>query len=474
MQESLHLAKILGDLHAKWQPHPTQALVGRALFYQLVLYVFLECGRKWGKSEILAYILWRFALSRPNAACYYIGPYQTQMKEIIWANKRLQNFGPSQYIEDINNTELRLKIINGSFIKVDGSDNYEAYRGITPDIIIYDEFKDFRPEFHLAMAPNLAPKKAPLIIAGTPPEGDNSQYARLADEIAANPKGAHFNFPTWMNPHIDRDWLKTEKESLYRRGEGYVWEREYAAKRVKGGPNAVFPMFDAAIHVVDHDVLIKRIWKDRKKMQWFVTADPGNATCFAVLFSAVNIYTKEIYHLDELYVTVQAETSTSRIIPAIARVKVDLFPDFEALQTEWQQTMDEAATWFQTEAMNSFDEYFAPTAKAQNKKEDGLSFIKDQLLKGKMFLSTRCKKLKWEVENYIADKKGQIPKGNDHLIDCARYTNAAAGLSLKSESEPRQVPQEDRPRAFTIEQDLRSSDRDDDELVFNDPYLEDL
>ena len=275
-----------------------------------------------------------------------------------------------------------------------------------------------------------------------------------------------------MNPHISRDWLTNKKAELYRRGEGYIWEREYAAKRVRGGPNAVFPMFDAAIHVVDHDTLIRTLWRDRKKLAWLVTADPGNATCFAVLFSAVNVYTKQIYHLDEIYVTTQADTSTSRIIPEIRRIRSELFPDSEACKVEWQQQMDEAAAWFQTEALGSFDEYFAPTSKAQSKKDEGLSFIKDQLLSKKVTVSNRCNKLKWEVENYIADSSGKIPKRNDHLIDCWRYTNAAAGLSLAADAEPREAPVDDRPRAYSIEQDLRSHQEDDD-LIFRDPYFED-
>jgi len=474
MQSSLHLAKIIKDLHDLWQPHASQGLVGNAIFYAGKSKIFLECGRKWGKSEILAYILWRFALTKPGAACYYIGPYQKQMKEIIWANKRLQGFGPQGYLDGPpNDTEMRLKFKNGSFIKVDGSDNYEAYRGITPDIMIYDEFKDFRPEFHIAMDPNLAPKKAPLVIAGTAPKGGSkSQYFVMADEFAVNPDGAHFNFPSWYNPSLDRTWLKNKKEELYRRGEGYTWEVEYAAKRVTGGPMSIFPMFNKTYHVVPHDTLISSLYKDRKKLAWHVTADPGNATCFAVLFSVVNVYTQQIYHLDEMYVTVQADSSTSRIVPEIRRIKLDLFSDSEACGRVWDQSSDEAATWFQVEALSSFDEFFAPTNKAQNKKEEGLSLIKDQLLTQKVAISSRCKMLEWELDNYIADSKGQVPKRDDHLIDCWRYVNAAAGLHLDDEGEPGEAAAEDRPRAHSISEDLRSM-REDLDIVFNDPLFED-
>src|SRR5690606_29797458 len=175
---------------------------------------------------------------------YYIAPFMKQAREIIWASRRLQAFGPKEYLAgEPNNTEMRVNFLNGSFIKVDGSENYEAYRGITPDIIIYDEFKDFRPEFHVAMEPNLASKQAPLVIAGTPPEVEG-QYTVIADQIKDDPDGAWFNWPTWANPHIAKEWLRKKRTQLYARGEGTIWEREYAAKRVYGGPNSIFPMFD--------------------------------------------------------------------------------------------------------------------------------------------------------------------------------------------------------------------------------------
>ena len=35
--------------------------------------MFISCGRKWGKTELVAYILWRHALLNPGSSCYYIG-----------------------------------------------------------------------------------------------------------------------------------------------------------------------------------------------------------------------------------------------------------------------------------------------------------------------------------------------------------------------------------------------------------------
>ena len=161
-------------LHGRWTPHTGQIQVGKALFTDNCKQIFVQCGRKWGKTDLIEYILWRWAQLNPGSSCYYISPFFKQSKEIIWANQRIQNFGPREWLnpgdKGINNSELRLKFRNGSFIKLDGADNFDAHRGTEPHILVYEEFKDHNPKFHEAMDPNLAPHDAPLVVIGTPPE----------------------------------------------------------------------------------------------------------------------------------------------------------------------------------------------------------------------------------------------------------------------------------------------------------------
>lgn len=445
---------MLADLESAWTPHASQAAVLDAIFVDNKDIVFIEDGRKWGKSELIAYVLWRWALTRPGAY-YYLGPLQTQVKEIIWEPGRLQGIGPKKYIRKIDESELRIHFINDSFIKVDGSDNYQKYRGINPHGVVLDEFKDFRPEFWPVMDPNRSSFNAQAVFAGTPPEIYSDQWEKISEECKRSSDKAYFNFPTWANPHISREWLRKKKEELYARGEGVVWEREYGARRIYGGPGAIFPMFDRNVHMLSHDEIISRIEKDRHKMQWYVTCDPGTTTVFAVLISAVNPFTKEVFHLDEIYLTEHGETSCSVVIPKIQAIRQELFPGWDDEEDVfWTQTYDEAAAWFGLEAVSSFGESFVPTHKATNKKDSGISLIKDQMMRKKFWVSDRCQKLAWEIEQYIKNAQGKVPKENDHLIDCARYTNAAAGLSLTDEPEVVNQKHKDR-RGFTIEEDLK-------------------
>jgi len=119
--------------------------------------IFFPCGRKFGKSELSGYILWRHALLNPGAVCYYIAPENTHGRKIMWDGQRLQRFlgkDSKKYIEKVSNLEMKITFKNGAIIQIVGSENYAAANGLTPHIAVYDEFKAFHNRFHTEFDPN--------------------------------------------------------------------------------------------------------------------------------------------------------------------------------------------------------------------------------------------------------------------------------------------------------------------------------
>ena len=446
---------MIEDLDKVWTPHSGQIPVGKAIFEQLFHSVFVRCGRKWGKTEIAIYILWRIAKTYPGVPCYYIAPLQTQAREIVWSDPRVKNFGPAEWLlpgsQGINETEMRLRMTNGSFIKIDGSDNYNKYRGPRYKVCIYEEFKDHRPEFRKAMNPNASVLEGINVYVGSPPESE-CDYNTIDEEHQNDADKFHYHAPTWQNPHISRKWLQDEKTGLYKRGEGDVWEREYAALFVSGGSSKIFPMLNKSI-VKPHDEVMKLVHRDRKKLHWFVWSDPAGASCFAVLFVAINPYSKQVYVLDEIYEKDQGEMTVARIGRRIIQTRNELYER----ETNWTMGYDEAETWFLNEWIDNFpdEEGLQSSHKAANDKLVGLSLIKDILLKNLMVISSRCNKFYWELDHYIKDKKGKVPKKDDHLIDDFRYILASEGYSLKDEFEYIEQQDEDW-RGSRIEDDFPS------------------
>lgn len=232
-----------------------------------------------------------------------------------------------------------------------------------------------------------------------------------------NPLKAYFHFTSFDNETISKEWLEAKRLEYYTMGEGHSWEREYMARFVRGGKDAILPML-TEFHFQPHDLIISRIKRDRHHMIWQTVADPGTTTVFACLFTAYDEKNRILYLLDEVYEESMSNTSTGKIIPVVKAKRLDLSP-----KTEWQNTYDEAAAWFLAEVMDQFpEENWSPTQKHLNKPEDQLSKLKDMLLKNRVVISDRCKKWRYEAYNFIRDSSGRMPRKQVHLMDCTRYT----------------------------------------------------
>lgn len=383
-------------------------------------------------TELIGYVLWKHALENPGSACYYVCTQNTHAREIIWRGGRIQRYmgaDTAKYIDGITNQDMTIRLKNGSFIRCIGSDNYMIANGLTPSIAVYDEFKGFNPRWHTEFAPNRAAKAAPLVIIGTKPRAGNvnmDQYNEILEYMRNDPNSYVADRSTFDNPinHLPEQKKVIDQEiaQLRARGEEDVVQLEYFSKVIPGGKQAIFPMFRRDTHIHEHSTLLREIEKDRKRLQWCLIADPGNTTCFALLFAAFNEYTGKLYLLDEMYVTNQNETSVGQIVPKAKLKAMELYPNSD-INDDWMKACDDAAVWFQTEALSRYGVYFSPAEKFRGTKEDGLSLIKDQLIHNLVKISDKCVNLADEMEKYAKDLNGKIPKKHDHLIDCFRYLN---------------------------------------------------
>lgn len=363
----------------------------------------------------------------------------------MWENGRLTNFlkkFAGKYIEKISETDNRITFKNGSFIKIDGSENYEAYRGINPHFIVYDEFKDFHAKFHEGMEPNLATHEAPIFIFGTPPNSEDHMFCRVEDGIRVDEEGESFIMPTETNPHISKKWLKNMENVLVARGEWHVWMREYMAQIVPSGALNIFPMFKApkigmdgklseyTDHVRPHEELMEEVRRHPKDYTYHAIFDPASTSCFAVLFAAVHKRTKRVLCLKEIYEKDKGKMSAKLIYPRSKAIEYEIMPRMDY----WREVYDYAAAWFANEVQNEYRDDpryngMIPCVKDLSNKEVRLSSIKDFIREGLFVVSGEgCPKLIWEMRNYATDEDGRIPKKNDHLIDDVRYLFNDAGL----------------------------------------------
>lgn len=411
-----------------------------------VLTLFLACGRKFGKTEAVCYILWKHALENPGSACYYVAPQKDHARKLIWDNRRIQNFlfeDTKKYIKNVENDTMTVRLQNGSFIQLLGSDNYAIANGLTPSIAVYDEMKHFRSLFHTEFAPNRAALGAKLVIIGTKPRPENRnfrQYNALLKFYQGDERGKLVTKTTFDNPinHMpdQKAAIQLEIDQLRQDDQEDVVQLEFYSKVIPGGKRAIFPMLDAKRHRISNYKMQDIVEKERSQLDFYCIADPGTTKVFGVLFLAYNRWTKKVYILDEIYEEQQKKCSTMYIYPRIEAIckqwnyTPDVLSDVWDIHDDWFLGYDEAGAWFANEVASVYDVAFVATQKHLKSKEEGISLIRDQLNFDMALINEKCEKTWLDMESYARKDNGDIPKEHDHTIDDWRYANSFNGYDI--------------------------------------------
>lgn len=439
----------LSGLHSKWMPHAGQVPMGKALFYDDCKDIFGKCGRNWGKTEEIAYFGWRYAKENPGTENYIFEPQQKQAREILWSGNRIQTFGPQEWIQAINKTEMRITFKNGSFLKIDGSENYESYRGVKPKgLSVYDEVKDMRKEFFDAYEPNRAAFNTPAVWIGTPPEFP-CHYDDIEATIRRDSEARFFWGPSWANPHISLAFILKKFRQYRDSGDIETWLREYAALSIRGGSKHIFPQWLRYTPKTSDEV-----WSlvSPRHCTLVVSFDPSTMNRFGVLFCLYNELTKKLYLIDEILETKMADMTARKIFertePMIKAIMKRGVKDIR-----W--VYDEAAAWFRNELNDvpGCNWSLEPTQKASNTSESGISIIRTLFDLKMIEVSKDLVHFKSDFDGYIKDDKGRLPLKLDEFPDLLRYTVHACGYDLK-ELEEKIIDPDDMVRAVSMEQDI--------------------
>ena len=184
--------------------------------------------RRWGKSVYAITELLRKALEiqteRSDGRFMYLAPYYRQAKQVAWDYL-------CYYTRDIpgtkiNQSELRVDLINGSRIRLAGAgDDPDALRGIFLDGIVLDEYADMSPRVWSEICrPALVDRKGWAIFIGTP-------------------KGKNHFWQLYENAEKDKEWTRY----LFKASEtGVVAPEELVAARKEMGEDEFQQEFECS------------------------------------------------------------------------------------------------------------------------------------------------------------------------------------------------------------------------------------
>ena len=148
-----------------YQPHKYQQEVHN----NLRRFSVLVCHRRFGKTYLSINSLINAAISftGTEGRFGYVAPFLKQAKQVSW--DYLKRFALTIPGTRANESELSIDFPNGSRVRLYGSDNYEAIRGLYFDGIVLDEVSDMRPAtWPEVVRPALADRKGWCLFIGTP------------------------------------------------------------------------------------------------------------------------------------------------------------------------------------------------------------------------------------------------------------------------------------------------------------------
>ena len=131
---------------------------------------------------------------------YYMAPYYNQVRQIIWegfdgSGRRFLDYIPSELIQSQTKLDMRIDLVNGSQIKLQGSDNIDRIVGTNPRGIVFTEFSLHKPAAWEYLRPILAENGGWAIFNGTP-RGLNHFYDLYTKATAD---------PGWYTQYLTRD-----------------------------------------------------------------------------------------------------------------------------------------------------------------------------------------------------------------------------------------------------------------------------
>lgn len=145
-----------------------------------------RCGKT--LATIMDLITRALATTKPHAQYAYIAPFYAQAKAVAW--NYLKRYAEPVLSEAPKETELSVKLINGSQIRLFGADNDTALRGMYLDGVVLDEAGDMRPSvWQEVVRPMLSDRSGWAVFIGTP-RGRN--YFQEIHEVAGRD-------PDWLS-----------------------------------------------------------------------------------------------------------------------------------------------------------------------------------------------------------------------------------------------------------------------------------
>lgn len=167
------------EVKSDYCPRPWQARFEKAIGNRNR--AFLLWARRHGKDIACWNYLILKAIQK-RGSYYYLYPRQNQARKAIWegmtsSGKRFLEYIPREILaKDPNNSEMQIVLINGSIIRILGSDNHDALRSSNPIGVVLSEYAFHHPTTWTGVVEPILQENKGWALFNTTPFGRNHAY----------------------------------------------------------------------------------------------------------------------------------------------------------------------------------------------------------------------------------------------------------------------------------------------------------
>ena len=203
-----------------WEPHPGQReFMGFPSKTKIA-----ACGRRWGKTEAVAYDMAYAFLTNENYSQMIVSPTYEQSRLIFSTVEYL--LGNMKDIEIKKTPYPFIKLGNRLITARTGDSDGRGLRGFKAHRIAVDEAAFVKGNvIYEVISPMLADCDGELILISTP-FGKNHFYDFYRKGIEKNGEFASFSYKSADNPYISREYIERQRENLSE----LSFQTEYEAK----------------------------------------------------------------------------------------------------------------------------------------------------------------------------------------------------------------------------------------------------
>lgn len=381
-------------------------------------YIIVNCGRRAGKTTVVAWKLLYEAIQKDKQILWYVAPTYKQAKQILW--EMLVDMIPKAAIEKRNETELKIVLKNKSRIEVKGADNVDSLRGVRIDFCVFDEaaFIDKWDQVWKVMRPTLVDSKASCMFISTP-NGFNHfrelAYNQLPDGSSVFKEDDHsyHHYTSYDNPFLDRAEIDTMKSEMDE--DSFEQEVMGEFRKLSG---LIYKEFNREIHMVD-------IPFEEFNNNWSYTRsiDFGFGHKTALSYFAISPDQKRVYLYDGLYISGYTESQIAEVIKTKDMGRYIIYP-----------VADSAAPMSIAE-ISRHGITFNPIQKGKDSVRAGIKKVAELLQvrpdtgrptimfnKNLTYIADEFERYRWIENKSDKSQVKEIPyKVNDDFLDSLRY-----------------------------------------------------